>query len=154
MRTKEYTDNINFHKGNCKVCKSPNRKEIEELYLSWISPYDLEIRFPEVSKDSVYNHVRAFGLDKKRDADHDRLLGAIIDKGFRKGFRIGDSVMLKAVEMRMKKRGELTDKLEHSINNLSDAELDGIEQRIIDGVAKRITDAESSRVDTETPETE
>jgi hypothetical protein len=100
-------DKTNFHKGNCKVCKSPNCKEIEDKYLDWVSPYDLELEYPEVSKDSVYNHVRFFSLDVKRDLDHDKLLSRIIERGFVKGMNISDTTILRATEMRMKKRGDM-----------------------------------------------
>ncbi len=106
-------DNIDDHIKNCTVCKLYKCKEIEDKYLRWVSPYDLADDYP-VSKDAIYRHVRAFGLDTKRDKNHDKLLGAIIERGFKSNLKIGDHVTLRAVELRMKKRKELTDKVEHS----------------------------------------
>jgi hypothetical protein len=99
--------NIARHKALCKVCNSPNCKEIEAKYLRWTSPYDLEVDYPEVTADNVYNHVLFFGLNIERDKDHDKLLAAIIEKGFVKGLKITDAVIARAVEMRMKKRGDM-----------------------------------------------
>ena len=106
-------DNIKDHIKNCSVCKSDKCKEIEDKYLRWVSPYDLADDYP-VSKDAIYRHVRAFGFDTKRDKNHDKLLGAIIERGFKSNLKISDAVVLRASELRMKKRKELTEKVEHS----------------------------------------
>jgi len=116
---------INRHKGKCKVCNSGLRQEIEERYSDWESPYDLEedkvIEAKGITASNIYTHITFFGLDLKRDEDHDKLLRRYIDKGFRRGLKITEGSLLKAVEMRMKKRGELTDG--QTFMFLTDAEL-------------------------------
>jgi len=110
------------HKGNCNVCKSEHCSEIEEKYLNWNMPIDLELEYPGVSQWFIRRHARFFGLDKKRDLNHDLLLSCFIEKGFVRGMKIEAPALLKAVEMRMKKRGELIDKGEYVIHG-SDEEL-------------------------------
>lgn len=124
-KSKKESSRTKLHAGKCKVCNSLLKEEIEQRYMAWESPYDLEndesIMAEGINARNIYTHVSFFGLDLKRDENHDILLRKYIDKGFRSGLKITEASLLKAVEMRMKKRGELNDG--SAFIFLSDAEL-------------------------------
>jgi len=57
--------NLGRHRAQCSVCKHLNCKDIEEAWLDWTSPAKIKFDFG-VSRDALYRHCRALGLDSKR----------------------------------------------------------------------------------------
>jgi hypothetical protein len=53
------------HRAQCSICRHPQRDEIEEAWLDWTGLATMECKY-KVSRDSIYRHSRAFGLDTKR----------------------------------------------------------------------------------------
>jgi hypothetical protein len=59
--------NLGRHQSQCTICQHPKREEIEEYYLHWFG-VDMLSSCYGVTRYSIYRHVRALGLDKKRRA--------------------------------------------------------------------------------------
>lgn len=68
------------HEAQCAVCKSPRRKELDAEYMSGGSPIRLAQTYG-FGKDSVYGHVIATGLRKKRFEDTLGCLTRLIEYG-------------------------------------------------------------------------
>jgi hypothetical protein len=108
-------DNFARHMGKCGVCKSPHRKEIEEMYLDGDSPYAIAPQF-KVQVNAIYVHAKVFKLDDKRDHSTLRQCRRIIDKANISKRKISDPLVAKAMELAAKITGELRERHEAHID--------------------------------------
>src|SRR5689334_15625291 len=77
------TDKVKLarHQAQCKICKSPEREDLEMLYLNWKSPYAIAEHYQGIfSVDSIYRHVNAVQLDRQRRNYLSVALQKIIEK--------------------------------------------------------------------------
>lgn len=95
------------HASQCHLCKHPLCKEIEEKYLHWTSPYDLALEYPDVSRDSIDNHVRFMGLVEQRDVNFVDFYRKYMERGNQKGIPIDGHMALKASELYAKLLGKI-----------------------------------------------
>jgi hypothetical protein len=67
------------HEYHCKVCSHAERRDIEEAFISWVSPGQITKHYG-VSRDSVYRHAHAMGLMEKRRRNVRCALERIIER--------------------------------------------------------------------------
>lgn len=72
--------NLRRHARKCGVCRHPNRKEIEQDFLSWQSPDVIAKVHGIADHSSVYRHAHALGLFERRSLTLRLALGPIIEK--------------------------------------------------------------------------
>jgi hypothetical protein len=93
---------IGRHQSQCTICQHPDREKIENDYLQWTSITDLA-RSHGVSRDSLYRHVHALGLDKKRSSTILLPLERLIERG--DWAKLTGATVLKAIQFYMKVTG-------------------------------------------------
>lgn len=99
---------VNRHKWKCKVCNSENCKAIEKDYINGLSLRELELKWPEISADSFWNHCNAYPkLRKRRSENIESVLDRIIENGSLKHIKIDGHLVHKAVVTKMKVSGKL-----------------------------------------------
>lgn len=67
------------HEHQCRICSHPRREEIEQAFISWVSPAQIAKKF-SVSRDGVYRHAHMFGLMDKRRRNVRAALERIIER--------------------------------------------------------------------------
>jgi hypothetical protein len=72
--------NLRRHARKCSVCRHPNRKEIEQDFLSWQSPDAIAKAHGIADHSSVYRHAHAVGLFERRSQTLCLALGPIIER--------------------------------------------------------------------------
>jgi hypothetical protein len=70
------------HEAHCSICRHPDRADIEEEFLHWLSPRTMR-EFFGVESRAVYRHAHAFNLFAARDRNLRFALGHIIDRAER-----------------------------------------------------------------------
>lgn len=65
MAVRERRANPGRHEAGCKVCGHPEREEIESQWCAWANTSRLAKEY-HLSRDSIYRHVAAFNLNKRR----------------------------------------------------------------------------------------
>jgi hypothetical protein len=71
--------NLGRHQAQCSICKSLVREQIEEDWLNWKSPSHIVENYKNLSRDALYRHVRALGLNDKRRKNYSVALERIIE---------------------------------------------------------------------------
>jgi hypothetical protein len=71
---------VDRHAQSCTVCKHPQKAELEALYMRFEPVSELVSEF-EVQERAIYRHVRYYELSRKRAADTEKVLEAIVQKG-------------------------------------------------------------------------
>jgi len=66
------------HESRCKVCKHPERDEIEREFLDWGSPQKIATEF-KLTRNSIYRHAEATGLGEKRFRNIRSALAKIVE---------------------------------------------------------------------------
>ncbi len=92
------------HTRKCSICNHPDRQEIEEAYLAWVSPNTIVNEHRLRSFSSFYRHVEAAGLPVIRrrhiraaldhvieQASSVRVTGADVIRAILASVRIGDN---------------------------------------------------------------
>ena len=67
------------HETQCTICSHANCEDIDQAFVNWTSPVRLSKQFG-VSRDSIYRHAHALGLDEKRRRNVRAALEQIIEK--------------------------------------------------------------------------
>ncbi|HET7442523.1 MAG TPA: hypothetical protein VFJ47_14565 [Terriglobales bacterium] len=67
------------HQAQCTVCAHPERAEIEQAFVNWVSPVRIATQFM-VSSDAVYRHGQAMQLMDERRRNIRAALERIIEK--------------------------------------------------------------------------
>ncbi|MGB8802709.1 MAG: hypothetical protein WCC97_18675 [Candidatus Acidiferrales bacterium] len=78
MKTK-----TNPHSQSCRICRHPQREQIEAAFLDWIPMVQIAKDFKLTDRQVVRRHARAMHLFKKRDANVRSALSAFIERGAR-----------------------------------------------------------------------
>jgi hypothetical protein len=68
-----------YHKRNCKLCRHPQRKEIETRWTNWESASSLAREY-KLTHSSILRHMLAFGLRDKRGRNLRIALEKIIEQ--------------------------------------------------------------------------
>ena len=106
------------HEAGCKICRHPEREEIEAEWISWGNTTRLAKKFG-LSKDSVYRHCHALSLFAKRSHNLKAALGRIIEAG--DGIKPSSAAVVQAIQAYAKINavGQWIDKTEVvSLNDL------------------------------------
>lgn len=67
------------HMKQCSVCKSDDRREIDRMFINFNSPDKIVQRFTQFSRDAVYRHVQAIGLNEKKSRNVKHALAQLLD---------------------------------------------------------------------------
>jgi hypothetical protein len=67
------------HEHQCRICAHSHREEIEQAFISWVSPAQIAKKY-SVSRDGIYRHANAFGLMDKRRRNVRAALEKIIER--------------------------------------------------------------------------
>ena len=105
------------HSGKCLVCHHQQRHEIEHKYLDFESEYKIASEHG-VSHDAVNRHAKYFGLDQRRAADTEKLLRAIIARGFSQLEKVSGPLLMEAI----KEFGKQAGKRKEAAKNPNDLE--------------------------------
>ena len=98
------------HPERCAVCNSLKRKEIEADYVNGFSLREIEHEYPELAKNSMWNHANAFPkLREKRANNTEAILDRIIENGAIGSMKIDGHLLLKALQTKLKLLGKLYD---------------------------------------------
>jgi hypothetical protein len=68
------------HEQNCKICKHPERENIERDFIAWRSPVTITEEYELSNRATVYRHAHAFGLFVKRQRNIRAALERIIER--------------------------------------------------------------------------
>ena len=68
------------HEYNCSVCSHPQREDIEQDFVNWVSPATIAKHYKLANRASVYRHAHAFGLFPKRQRNVRAALEKIIER--------------------------------------------------------------------------
>ena len=101
------------HASSCRICKHPDREEIERDFIAWESPEDIAAQYKIPNRASVYRHAHAFGLFAKRGRNLVASLDRVIEKVGRVEITAGAVVQAIALRARMNGRGELVQPTEN-----------------------------------------
>ncbi|MGA3293802.1 MAG: hypothetical protein ABSE45_07445 [Candidatus Acidiferrales bacterium] len=71
---------LSRHRRKCAVCRHPERDAIERDFLHWRSPEKIAADYHIPDHSSVYRHVHATGLYRRRRANLRYVLGHIIEQ--------------------------------------------------------------------------
>ena len=102
------------HEARCLICSHPQREEIEQEFVAWVSPAKTAEEHG-VSRDGVYRHARAMNLTEKRRRNVRAALERIIEKAGE--VEVNASAIVGAVSAyaRINSRGEWVERTE-SVN--------------------------------------
>ncbi len=67
------------HEARCRVCRHPQRQEMEREFLDWISPREIAEEY-KVSKTTIYRHAEATGLLEQRRRNMRLALDHVIER--------------------------------------------------------------------------
>ena len=73
-------DQLALHWARCRICKHPEREEIEREFLEWVSPRETAERWKIASYRAIYRHAHAVGLDEQRRRNRQGALDCIIER--------------------------------------------------------------------------
>jgi hypothetical protein len=68
------------HAAECKICRHPQRDEIELDFINWRSPATIAKHYKLANRASVYRHAHAFGFFPKRQRNVRAALEKIIER--------------------------------------------------------------------------
>jgi hypothetical protein len=91
--------NLGRHKAQCTICAHPKCAQIEDFFVDWCSPDDIQSIFG-VSHDALYRHARALGLIDKRRKNSLMALEKVIERMDRTP--MSGAVILSAIKTLMK----------------------------------------------------
>ena len=104
------------HAAQCPVCKHKKLKEIEDRYLEGESPQDLSedpTITGKLSRHTIWNHAKVFGLDKRRDNSTLKIVQRIIARAKINTRTVSDQLLSKCLELQSKLKGEIVERLKH-----------------------------------------
>ena len=99
------------HESHCSICCHPKRDEIEDAFVSWISPVRISADY-SVTRDSVYRHAHALGLMEKRRRNVRSALERIIEKAGEVKVNAAAVVSAIGTYARINSRGEMVERTE------------------------------------------
>jgi hypothetical protein len=96
------------HKRNCKICNSDDRNDIEKEYMAWTPIVQIVSNHPAINDGNIQRHVIATGLREKRSKNSDAMINAIIERGMNAVQTINSVALIRAIELKCRKAGELS----------------------------------------------
>jgi hypothetical protein len=69
------------HSRKCQICSHPRRQDIEHDFLRWLSPDRIATQYGLADHSTVYRHVHATGLFKRRSESIHLALDSILEQG-------------------------------------------------------------------------
>jgi hypothetical protein len=69
------------HSRKCQICSHPRRQDIEQDFLRWLSPDRIAAQYGLADHSTVYRHVHATGLFKRRSESIHLALDRILERG-------------------------------------------------------------------------
>jgi hypothetical protein len=72
-------DRLAMHHARCRICRHPEREEIEREFLDWVSPREIAERWKIASYRAIYRHAQAVGLQEQRRRNRQGALDCIIE---------------------------------------------------------------------------
>lgn len=60
------SSNFRRHSRKCAICRHPRREDIEEEFLQWHPPANIQEDYDLPSRSAIYRHAQATGLRKRR----------------------------------------------------------------------------------------
>ena len=106
------------HERDCRVCRHPEREEIEAEFISWVSPVELAAEH-KIPVRAIYRHAHAAALFSRRNRNIRAALGTIIEKVGRVHVNAQAVVSAIAVLSKINARGQWVDRSEMvSLNSL------------------------------------
>jgi len=99
------------HQAQCSVCAHPERAEIEQAFVNWVSPVRIATQFM-VSSDAVYRHAQAMKLMDKRRRNIRAALERIIEKAGEVEVNAAAVVSAISTYARINARGEFVERSE------------------------------------------
>jgi len=69
------------HSRKCQICSHPRRADIEQDFLRWLSPDRIAAQYGLADHSTVYRHVHATGLFKRRRDTIHLALDSILEQG-------------------------------------------------------------------------
>lgn len=82
-KTKKKSNDPERHSSRCKVCKSPQRVEIERKFCSWVVQAEIVREHRLGSRAVLHRHATAVGLFDRRDQNLRASLAGFIERGSR-----------------------------------------------------------------------
>lgn len=114
------TVNQGRHKNHCTICSHGKRGEIEEAFLTWISPASIAKEYG-LSRDSLYRHAHAFSLLGKRRRNLHSALERIIERAGDVEVTAAAVVSAIAAYAKINANGQWVERTEHvNLNELFD----------------------------------
>jgi hypothetical protein len=72
---------LDRHSRKCQICSHPRRQDIEQDFLRWLSPDRIAAQYGLADHSTVYRHVHATGLFKRRNESIHLALDRILERG-------------------------------------------------------------------------
>jgi hypothetical protein len=111
-------ESLTRHERDCRVCRHPDREEIEQDFVAWKSPIDIGA-FYKIPTRSVYRHAHSLGLFSRRNRNVRAALGQIIEHAGRVHVNAQAVVSAVAVLAKLNAAGQWIDRSEKiSLNSL------------------------------------
>lgn len=95
MKRKPKAARSERHERDCKVCRHPDRAEIETAFVDWQAPTRIVKDFSLGSRKSLSRHAQACGLIPKRNQNIQAALASIIERSARA--RVSSRVAVQAI---------------------------------------------------------
>ena len=121
--------NIGRHVAECKICRHPQRDEIERDFVNWHSATAITRQYALGNRSTVYRHAHALGLFPKRQRNVRAALEKIIEKAGDVEVNAAAVVTAVATYARINSAGQWVERSEHInltqlFDRLSTAELE------------------------------
>ncbi|MDE3137351.1 MAG: hypothetical protein KGL59_12305 [Acidobacteriota bacterium] len=75
----EADPSLKRHAEQCGICRHPQRAQLEQGFLNWVSARDLATEY-QVSKSAIYNHAEVTGLLDQRHHNTQSALDRLIER--------------------------------------------------------------------------
>ena len=106
------------HEHQCRICSHPKRDEIEQAFITWVSPAQIAKKY-SVSRDGVYRHAHVFGLMDKRRRNVRAALERIIERAAEVDATAAAVVAAVQAYSKINAMGQWVDRSEHvNLNEL------------------------------------
>ncbi len=94
------------HRARCRICKHPEREEIEREFLDWVSLREIAEDWKLPSFRAIYRHAHAVGLFERRRKNRLAALDAIIERVHE--VPVTASAVVAAIRLSLELEGEPT----------------------------------------------
>jgi hypothetical protein len=101
------------HAAECKICRHPQRDEIERDFINWRSPATIAKGYGLKNRASVYRHAHALGLFPKRGRNVRAALEKVIERAGDVGVTAAAVVAAIQAYTKINAAGQWVDRSEH-----------------------------------------